>query len=101
MALIQCSECGQQVSDKATICPKCGAPIMGVPISNKSENEREIFVKLGYVFSITSYFIFPFIFGVFGFALGVINLIRKEELHGIIQIMLAVFALVVEFSDEI
>lgn len=101
MALIQCSECGQQVSDKATLCPKCGAPLMGVPILQKSDNDKEVFVKLGYVFSITSYFIFPFIFGIFGFALGVINLIRKEELHGIIQIMLSVFALVIEFSDEI
>jgi len=101
MALIQCSECGQQVSDKATLCPKCGAPLMGVPISQSSDNDKEVFVKLGYVFSITSYFIFPFIFGIFGFALGVINLIRKEELHGIIQIMLSVFALVIEFSDEI
>lgn len=100
MALIQCSECGRQVSDKATLCPKCGAPLMGVPISQKSDNDREVFVKLGYVFSITSYFIFPFILGIFGFALGVINLIRKEELHGIIQIMLSVFALVIEFSDE-
>lgn len=27
MALIKCSECGKQVSDKATSCPNCGAPI--------------------------------------------------------------------------
>ena len=27
MALINCKECGQAVSDKATVCPKCGAPI--------------------------------------------------------------------------
>lgn len=27
MALIYCSECGQQVSDKASTCPKCGTPI--------------------------------------------------------------------------
>ena len=27
MALIQCSECGQQVSDKATLCPKCGGKV--------------------------------------------------------------------------
>ncbi|MDP2181898.1 MAG: zinc ribbon domain-containing protein [Actinomycetota bacterium] len=26
MALITCSECGHQVSDKATACPGCGAP---------------------------------------------------------------------------
>lgn len=27
MALINCSECGTQVSDKASTCPKCGAPV--------------------------------------------------------------------------
>lgn len=27
MALISCSECNHQVSDKAEACPKCGAPI--------------------------------------------------------------------------
>lgn len=26
MALINCSECGAQVSDKAAACPQCGAP---------------------------------------------------------------------------
>ena len=25
--LIQCNECGNQISDKATTCPSCGAPI--------------------------------------------------------------------------
>ena len=29
MALIKCSECGHEVSDKAASCPKCGAPIAG------------------------------------------------------------------------
>ena len=27
MALINCSECGQMVSDRANVCPKCGSPI--------------------------------------------------------------------------
>lgn len=27
MALIKCSECGLQISDKATCCPHCGAPV--------------------------------------------------------------------------
>ena len=29
MALIECSECGRQVSDRAVSCPGCGAPIAG------------------------------------------------------------------------
>ena len=27
MALIKCSECGKEISDKATACPSCGFPI--------------------------------------------------------------------------
>ena len=27
MALIKCSECGKEISDKATNCPNCGCPI--------------------------------------------------------------------------
>ena len=31
MALIKCSECGQEISDTATACPKCGAPVRKTP----------------------------------------------------------------------
>ena len=27
MALVKCLECGHQISDKASSCPSCGAPI--------------------------------------------------------------------------
>jgi DNA-directed RNA polymerase subunit RPC12/RpoP len=27
MALIKCSECGREISDKAEVCPGCGAPV--------------------------------------------------------------------------
>ncbi|PKN65528.1 MAG: hypothetical protein CVU57_10260 [Deltaproteobacteria bacterium HGW-Deltaproteobacteria-15] len=26
MSLIQCAECGKEISDKAASCPHCGAP---------------------------------------------------------------------------
>src|SRR4030095_10709792 len=29
MALIRCSECGESISDRAVMCPKCGAPPPG------------------------------------------------------------------------
>lgn len=44
MALIKCSECSNEVSDKAATCPKCGNPILPVRFgasgesSNKSSN---------------------------------------------------------------
>lgn len=30
MALISCSECGSQLSDKAVSCPHCGAPLNAI-----------------------------------------------------------------------
>jgi len=27
MALVQCKSCGESISDQATTCPKCGAPV--------------------------------------------------------------------------
>ena len=27
MSLIKCSECGKEISDKASSCPQCGCPI--------------------------------------------------------------------------
>lgn len=51
------------------------------------------------MFSFSSFFIFPLIFGLTGFILGVVNVIKKEDLHGWVQIALSVFSLVIEFSD--
>lgn len=28
MALINCKECGQEISDSASVCPHCGAPVI-------------------------------------------------------------------------
>ena len=35
MALIQCPECNQQISDQAASCPHCGMPLQGEPKQNK------------------------------------------------------------------
>lgn len=31
MALINCRECGKQISDQAASCPHCGAPLKATP----------------------------------------------------------------------
>ena len=34
MALIECNECGTQISDKASVCPKCGNFLGFTPYEN-------------------------------------------------------------------
>ncbi len=42
MALINCSECGKPISDKAASCPNCGCPIDKIQLENNHfEKERE------------------------------------------------------------
>lgn len=32
MSLINCKECGKEISDQATACPHCGAPLAAQPV---------------------------------------------------------------------
>lgn len=43
MALVNCPECGTQVSDRAEKCPKCAYPLN--ILSKQIETNREIIVK--------------------------------------------------------
>ena len=40
MALIKCSECGKEISDKATNCVHCGCPIPSSPTSSTVGNKK-------------------------------------------------------------
>lgn len=40
MAMINCAECGRDVSDKASACPGCGAPVAGVVTSPEPTRVR-------------------------------------------------------------
>lgn len=40
MALIKCGECGKEVSDKAALCPGCGAPTAATPASTSPEKKK-------------------------------------------------------------
>lgn len=45
MALIKCSECGKEISDRASSCPHCGCPVVGTeelvdkPVVEKGDSE--------------------------------------------------------------
>ena len=42
MAMIKCTECGKEMSDKATVCPNCGCPIEEIKAKlGEIESERE------------------------------------------------------------
>tara|TARA_B100000579_G_scaffold173244_1_gene141217 strand:+ start:475 stop:777 length:303 start_codon:yes stop_codon:yes gene_type:complete len=42
MSLIKCSECGKEISDKATTCPNCGCPTVAFEKAKKiKEGNRE------------------------------------------------------------
>lgn len=47
MALINCPECGKQISDKAKTCPECGYPISQEPQQPSAELEYEDGAKKG------------------------------------------------------
>lgn len=41
MALIQCPECGNEISDKASACPNCGYPVVGTAHTEGTEKTDE------------------------------------------------------------
>lgn len=45
MALVKCAECGNQISDKASACPKCGAP-MARPVTIEQTGKRHKTIQL-------------------------------------------------------
>lgn len=41
MALIKCSECGKEISDKAKVCIHCGCPVFKENIKNEKKKKWE------------------------------------------------------------
>ena len=41
MALIKCSECGKEFSDKASACPNCGSPTSEIVESTIAEAQED------------------------------------------------------------
>ena len=44
MALIKCTKCGHEISDKATVCPKCGNKI--AVVEKKKNSTTKIFIAV-------------------------------------------------------
>lgn len=67
MALINCKECGKEVSDKANTCPNCGAPIKEDEIKKEVKAGIKVTKKLAIVLiiALSLILIYAFIFGYF------------------------------------
>lgn len=68
MALIICTECGKEFSDKATACPNCGCPTSEIKNSTyKTQNIKELNTGLGKIIAYNNYLeITPLDFRVLG-----------------------------------
>lgn len=47
MTMIKCSECGKEISDKASVCIGCGAPISTSPDAVSARRPAPAFGNLG------------------------------------------------------
>lgn len=43
MALMNCPECGKEISDKAASCPNCGCPMRNIPRELSDDEKPEMF----------------------------------------------------------
>ena len=78
MALIECRECGEEISKKAEMCPKCGSPTeWGKKVKRKERNKRKGYVQGAGCLLIIIYLIRVSIIVAFPFALlvGIIGVI--------------------------
>lgn len=53
MALIKCSECGKEISDKAKVCPNCGSKTNFAHKKSK-DNKLTILVVIGFIIILVS-----------------------------------------------
>lgn len=81
MALINCTECGAEMSDKAKSCPKCGCP--NSFFTEKFNTEQPPINKkesvLGIVGAFLSFIIFSFPLEFFAFILCLFSLRKKDK----------------------
>lgn len=91
MPLIKCYECQGQISDKATACPRCGAP-QSVPAVSPSEPKKDlsIFFQLQVLVVATAagwHYQSWFVFG--GVLLGLFVLVAIPVVGQIVGVLLA------------
>jgi hypothetical protein len=105
MALIYCSECNAQVSDKAINCIKCGNPLTNnsqnfssdntvnqVQANHEKQKSSNSLIVTGYILSFMSLLILPIVFTLAGVGVGIANISKGESGHGIAQIAISILS---------
>lgn len=92
MALTKCTECGKEISDKATVCPSCGYPI-SAPIEKPCQKQKgalSVFIKIFLFVHIFSFAMIAFVPTASEFfVLTTVFLIPVDIILGIIYIVKA------------
>lgn len=78
MALIECSECRKEISDKAEKCPHCGAPTPGTEIKQQKKWYEKTSVTL-FVLGLLIVIGFGFIHVITGSNLSIPHIALKES----------------------
>ena len=101
MALINCMECGTEMSDKAKSCPKCGCPNSYTAESNsikenKTEKKKES--TLGIIGCFLSFIIFSLPCEFLAFILCLFSLRKKDKTQSCAKFGLALSVIVMLFN---
>ena len=78
MAIFKCPECKNKISDKASICPKCGYPITRVPENIEIELSPRKKAKVKKIAVISLIIIFVIVVGML-----IITIIAKQHSNGL------------------
>ncbi|EPG2747499.1 OB-fold protein [Klebsiella pneumoniae] len=95
MALIKCHECAKEVSDTATSCPNCGAPISSSQQTSQLKNEQEP-RKVGFLL-LFGIIVFPILFVWFLFRKGYS---KKARIMGIAYLVISIIFLGGSSEDD-
>ncbi len=61
MAMVECAECGKEVSDKAANCPSCGAPVAGIQVATQEKGHS---VRSGAITGLIGAVGYPIVLGI-------------------------------------
>ncbi len=77
MALIKCSECGNEISDEAAICPQCGHDLYSNQKVNDDESKKGTYGLVGMILGLCS--IIAWIIPLFGYPCTIVGIVFSAK----------------------